>query len=610
MKKSSPHKTRNLDAILNSTSDGILVVEYTSKGEIITFANQQFGKIFGFDQNTVIGKHVEEVRAIIKDRFKNQKAFLRGIRDLYRNKSKIQVDLLDIVKPIPVILERYTGPVINTQDKVIGRIWSYRDITERKQTEEEIKRERNVAQMYLDVARVIFLVIDEDQRVTLINQKGCEILGYTEEEIIGKNWFDHFLPKEIKDQVKEVFDQLMKGQVEPFEYYVNSVITKTGEERIIAWHNTTLTDKTGKTVGSLSSGEDVTKRLALERKVKLLHDAFQNSTDAIIITDLDGVIIEANQAFVNTFGFPFKEIIGKKTGFLRSRHTTNDFYTEMWNSINKTGQWTGEIINKRRDGSEVPILLSITPVYEEGKKIGYMGVDIDITERKLLEQQVIQSEKMAGLGILASGIAHEIGNPLTAISSLTQILQKKSKDSLISENLILIRSHIDRIAKIVRQMVDFAHPPSTQWELVQINQVVKEAIQLTKFDKRVKEMTIETHLNEKLPPIRIMKDQFLQVCMNILLNGIDAMEKDGILKVTTGVLNGELRIAFKDSGKGVPEELKQRIFEPFFTTKEVGKGTGLGLSVSYSIIQKHGGRIDVESRPGKGATFTVILPVR
>jgi two-component system NtrC family sensor kinase len=107
-----------------------------------------------------------------------------------------------------------------------------------------------------------------------------------------------------------------------------------------------------------------------------------------------------------------------------------------------------------------------------------------------------------------------------------------------------------------------------------------------------------------------MKDQFLQVCMNILLNGIDAMEKGGTLKVTTEVENGELQINFMDSGNGVPEEIKQRIFEPFFTTKEVGKGTGLGLSVSYSIIQKHGGRIDVESRSGKGATFTVILPVR
>jgi PAS domain S-box-containing protein len=132
------------------------------------------------------------------------------------------------------------------------------DITERKRMEESLRRERDRAQTYLSVARVIFVAIDKDERISLINRKGCEILGYSQEEILGKNWFDTFLPEKEREQVRSVFQELMAGDIEAVEYFENSIVTKSGEERIIAWHNTTLKDEDGHVITSLSSGEDIT----------------------------------------------------------------------------------------------------------------------------------------------------------------------------------------------------------------------------------------------------------------------------------------------------------------------------------------------------------------
>ncbi len=240
-------------------------------------------------------------------------------------------------------------------------------------------------------------------------------------------------------------------------------------------------------------------------------------------------------------------------------------------------------------------------------------------EQKIMERtrelresqaQLIHQEKMASLGVLAAGLAHEIGNPLTAISSVVQIQQRKSKDGKFKEQLQLVNEHISRISKTVRELVDFSRPVKSEPRSIQINDLIQKALGILKYDKRAKDIRIQTSLDSELPAINIIEDQLLQVLINLILNAFDAMESGGRLIITSAVAGECIVISIEDTGTGIPEELKGKIFEPFFTTKPAGKGSGLGLSLSYSIVQNFGGKIDFESTVNQGTRFNIILPLK
>lgn len=230
-------------------------------------------------------------------------------------------------------------------------------------------------------------------------------------------------------------------------------------------------------------------------------------------------------------------------------------------------------------------------------------------DRDRLLQQVDQSEKLAVIGQLAAGVAHEIGNPLTSISSIVQLMQRRTKDAFLVEQLANVRSNIDRISKIVRELVDFSRPPGYEKSPVQINDVLRTALGIVRYDKRVRKVEFRTRLDDDLPLLNIIPDQILQVFINILFNALDAVDGEGLIEVSSLLTDEHINIIIKDSGCGMDSETLGKIFDPFFTTKEVGKGTGLGLSVSYGIVKKFMGDILVESRPKQGSTFTIKLPV-
>jgi len=225
-----------------------------------------------------------------------------------------------------------------------------------------------------------------------------------------------------------------------------------------------------------------------------------------------------------------------------------------------------------------------------------------------LQHQAAQHEQMASLGMLAAGVAHEIGNPLAAISAVAQMIRRRTTDVVLYERASLLLDHVSRIRKIVEDLVNFARPPETERRLVNINSVVQQGLNLIRYDPRSKNINIETDYADNLPPVRLSAEQLLQVCLNLFINALDAMENGGRLTVSTSCRDSEVDIAIQDSGTGIGEEISDRIFEPFFTTKPVGKGTGLGLSVSFGIIHSFGGTIGFKSSPGQGAVFHVLLP--
>lgn len=234
---------------------------------------------------------------------------------------------------------------------------------------------------------------------------------------------------------------------------------------------------------------------------------------------------------------------------------------------------------------------------EESEKLGRM------------RSQMVEKEKMVAIGQIAAGIAHEVGNPLSSISSIVQMMKRNGSGVETTEQLDLIETHIQRISTIVRQMVTLARPGPQRWELVHVGQALEEVIQLIGFDRRARNVKIVLEPIRSVPRTYAMRGQLQQVFINLSLNAFDAMPDGGTLTLRATSRPRSIVVEIEDTGSGIDSAVGRRIFEPFFTTKQPGEGTGLGLAVSYSIVQKHGGRIDVRSQAGKGTVFTIDIPI-
>ncbi|MEW6117060.1 MAG: ATP-binding protein [Nitrospirota bacterium] len=244
---------------------------------------------------------------------------------------------------------------------------------------------------------------------------------------------------------------------------------------------------------------------------------------------------------------------------------------------------------------------------------GYVVVLEDITEKKKMEEQLLQATKLASIGKLTAGISHEIGNPLASISSLVQELRTLRLDNgediaFTGEALKTINSNIERIARIVRSLGDFARISSTEKKTSNITEILDRTVNLVKYDKRFKKIQFSADI-EDVQPLTLNPDQIQQVFLNLLLNALDAMPEGGNLSIAIRRAGNGVEIVFSDTGAGIDEAVMDRIFDPFFTTKPLGKGTGLGLSICYGIIKEHNGTITVKSKKGEGTTFVIHLPL-
>ncbi len=234
----------------------------------------------------------------------------------------------------------------------------------------------------------------------------------------------------------------------------------------------------------------------------------------------------------------------------------------------------------------------------------------DITQLQNLSEQLVRTEKLAAMGTLAAGVAHEVNNPLAAISSLIQMMQaKQNLDEKTTDNLKIISTQIQRITQVTKDMMDFARVREAAKSSVDINKIIETALRLASFDKSFQKLIINKKFAADLPEINADGDQLQQVFLNLLLNARDAMPDGGKLLIKTSQTRKEIQIEIIDSGIGINETDAKKIFDPFFTTKPAGKGTGLGLAVCYGIITAHGGKIEVGTNDSGGTTFSILLPI-
>ena len=455
----------------------------------------------------------------------------------------------------------------------------------------------------VDLLPEIVLILDEENRILDANKTAADELGVVARPSHPRYIFD-ILPEKERVLFRNILPLTDQLKLETKFYKRDgSLIDVTGTVRVLY---------SGHTKYWVLVMRDVTEEKLKELDLLRFSNVIHNTINPIQISDANGTMVYVNPAFEKVTGYSNKELIGKNPNILNSRKHSKEFWFSVWKHIISGKVWVGRIENRRKDGSPFFTELVISPIVDSrGNIVGYLGAHRDITEQIILEQQLVRSQRMESIGTLAAGIAHEVGNPLTAISSLVQVIQRTSTDEFAKEKLELINSQVNRITRIIRELVDFSRPSLHVVKPTNINRIVKEALNIVQYGKKVKDITFTLDLDEHLPEIAAVPDQIVQVFINILMNAVDSLdERRGTITVQSRKHEHAVEVMVHDTGKGIEPSALEKIFEPFYTTKTTGQGTGLGLWVSYGIVKSFGGDVFVESIPGKGSTFTVSFPMK
>lgn len=414
----------------------------------------------------------------------------------------------------------------------------------------------------------------------------------------GKRLFFRLMASKIKD--REKFNAYFQRTEEVFHQFILNV-TSFYTLNIISPSNT-----------NLSSGES--QKDISPSRLNLFYNAFQNSTDGMIITAIDGKIIEVNKAFLDIFGYEYDEVVGQTTSLLRSSKTPDTFYKMMWDSIKNTGSWKGEIINRKKDGEEIPIQLSITPIHENEQIVGYMGVEIDRRKQKKMENRLLQSERFAVIGQMASKVAHEIRNPLSSISLNAELLEdeiRAAKEAACEDAHSLLQSimgEVDRLTKLTDEYLQFSRLPHSAPERKDLIKLINDVLNFFETEANSVGIQILTSFEDNLPKLTFDPLQIRRLILNLLRNALEAMPGGGLIKISINRNEDFLQLVVSDTGSGISENKLNKIFEPFYTTKVMG--TGLGLALCTQIVQEHGGKIWAQNNEKAGITFYVKLPIR
>ncbi len=350
------------------------------------------------------------------------------------------------------------------------------------------------------------------------------------------------------------------------------------------------------------------KAVQIERLKDFSENIVESLNVGVLAVDLDGAVESWNTQLELLIGVSREQAAGRKLEEVLPLELMAEIAAragdERVSSLYK-------IRMRNRAGQNLVVNISIAPlVGKSGERIGRLILVDDITQRIRLEEQMVQTEKLTSLGLLAAGVAHEVNTPLAVISNYIQILAKQLPAGDPRHELIeKVVKQTFRASEIVNNLLNFSRTGAAEFTEVNLNAVVEETLSLVAHPFRTAHVQVARNLQQELPPVLGSNNKLQQVFLNLFMNARDAMPSGGMIEVRTASHNGSVEIEITDTGSGIPHENLHRIFDPFFTTKSSGRGTGLGLSVSYGIIKEHAGKVDVRSTQGKGTSFRLEFPV-
>ncbi|MGB9852764.1 MAG: PAS domain-containing protein [Candidatus Kapaibacteriota bacterium] len=477
---------------------------------------------------------------------------------------------------------------------------------------EKIIEEDNVfLKSIFDSFQDLTVVMDLDQTITRANKSFCEFVGLNEEEIIGQKCYQLLEIAEIncdRKGLEEIINYIRKTK----KSHTMVHYSPPPNESYWEVNRSPIFDSQGNVKYILSNWHKITELVYLRREVETLEQKLKsfinNAQDWISMKNLNGEYILVNPVIARAFGKAPEDFIGKKPEDVlppKLAQTVKAHDLEVLRT-GKSLEYNETII---LNGEEHYFRMLRFPLTDsQGKIIGTCTIGRDATNEVHLMEKLVQSEKLVALGKLAAGVAHEINNPLTGILSYAEsISEELDKDHPLQEDIAVIIRETLRCRDIVRNLLDFAKQSTPKFEIVDPNLIIKHSLSLVDRLPQFKDIEINVQLEEKIPKIKADAKQIQQVILNLLINAADAMKYKGKIWITSEYYRQQKKciISIEDTGPGIPENLIDKIFEPFFSTKST---SGLGLAVSWGIIERHHGTIEVDTAPNGGAIFRILLP--
>lgn len=611
---------------------------------VIVDGNKAAEKITGYRKKELIGRNFLHLHKLIA---RGQKTKVLTLLTKNIKGGSTGPDEFQLIKKdgTSIFVEISTHPVvIEGQPLILGIA---RDITGRKAAEDAIKIERDKASSLLNIVGTMVVALDKQGVVYLANRRVCEVLGYAEKDIVGKNWFNDFVPARMRKDVYSVFNKLMRGKEKALEFFENPVSTRGGKERVIAWHNILTKDERGIINGTLSAGEDITERklaeaellsrmTELEKTKKTLTHAYEDvkkeknlsqilakdlekfkmavegASDHIVITDTDAKIVFANHAAERITGFSISEMIGKDPSELWGGQMNKDFFKKMWQVIKSEKKaYYGELKNKRKSGEVYDAEIHISPILNNaGEVLFFVGLEKDITKAKEIDRMKSEFVTIA---------SHQLRTPLTTIKWYAELLMAAQNDlnKKSSDYVHKIYDSNQKMIRLVNDLLNVSRIESgkkflTEKTPVDIVPLIRRAV----TDQSV--IAVENNVRIKivnLPKklvLNIDDEKIYQVFQNLINNAVKYSRPGDRVEVNCEKNSEGMLATIRDRGLGIPSSQQDRIFEKFFRADNVvesGKGgTGLGLYIAQAIIEGHDGRLWFDSAEKQGTTFYIQLP--
>ncbi|MEW9110196.1 MAG: PAS domain S-box protein [Cytobacillus gottheilii] len=466
-------------------------------------------------------------------------------------------------------------------------------------------------QSALDKSSIV-AITDPKGVITYVNDKFVEISKYSREELIGKTHSilnSNYHPSSF---FEDLWTTISAGETWRGE------IQNRAKDGSLYWVETTIVpflNANGRPYQYVAIRTDITPlktaEIHLKESLKEVSDITfaLNQSSIVAFTDAKGKILSVNDKLCEISKYSREELIGQDHSILNSGYHSSSFFKDLWKTIGSGEVWKGEIRNRAKDGSFYWVDTTIVPfINESGRPYQYLAIRNDITERKQSEELLHRQDKLAAVGQLAAGVAHEIRNPLTSMKGYAEFLLLDEQNDERREFIDIILDEIDRVDSIVEDFMVLAKPKAIQLEEKNIIPIIENVISLLEFEARKRNVNIHFESEEPIIQIECDENRLKQVFLNFIKNGIEAMPGGGTIKIKIENMDEKLTISIQDTGVGIPQDKLMKIGDPFYTTKK--NGNGLGLMVSFKIIESHNGKVYIESELNKGTTFNIVFPLK
>ncbi|OGQ09067.1 MAG: hypothetical protein A2026_07615 [Deltaproteobacteria bacterium RBG_19FT_COMBO_46_12] len=616
MERNIREANQQFEKIAEMGDDGIVVFDQDFK---IIFANQMASEIIGISKEDLIGRNFFTVIG------KEDKEFLEGTVTRGVGIGEKLCTEMTILAPHGQFKDAEVCIALTKSDTDEVKTYAYiRDITDRKRFERELKDSEEKLRNLFERVRHGLFISSKEGKFLDCNQALLDMLEYSTKEEFLKIDIAQDLYVNPEDRKTLMERTTRDGHIKDWEVEFKK---KNGDKITVLLTGYPIKSEKGEVIGYQGINLDISERKRIENELREANEFFMNliesSVDGIIAADMKGDIFIFNKGAEALTAYTAEEVIGKI-------HITKIYPEGVAKDIMKklrSPEYGGagkfipthlNVVNKF--GEEIHVQLSAALIYNgKGQEIASVGIFTDLRPRIMMEKkleethlQLVSSEKMASLGKLAAGIAHEINNPLGGILIYSSLMMEDlSEEDPRRGDLARIVQETGRCKEIVKSLLEFARQTEPKMEPTDINRAIHDGLFFLVNQALFHNIQIVKKFDPFLPFVRGNASQLKQVFMNIIVNAAEAMHGNGKLTITTSPAPDQktVFVEFTDTGEGIPEENLNRIFDPFFTTKEVGKGTGLGLATSYGIVEDHGGKISVKSQVGEGTTFTIELPI-